>query len=295
MFNLPPIELPDPNRPRYTPLATGSFPAASLGAWLDLAREAGVAMVPAERVATLSVADLLNFEEAHKDPAAQETLGELDRVNASLGEGEMLRWDCCAGFETKSGMSEGIVPEGSSRHLSPGEPRTFDLLYDFPADQIAIWKRPWIPAKTMDGFPVEFRVFISEGKVAGIANYYLQRDLPDQPEIRRLAASALSSSQAILDTLLGKGISPRMPNAQDLPEGREGVHATLDFLATETGELLLLEGGPGFGFGAHPCAFLNGREVDPIEGLKLASGASAIPLNELNSKPTPGASRSPSP
>jgi hypothetical protein len=281
MFNIPVPELPDPNRPRYQPLPHGTFPAASLSVWLDLAKQAKVPFIEAALVGELDIKALLHFEE-QEDPQVQATLAQLDQINTSLPDGHMLRWDCCAGFETKLRMGDGEPPVGEERYLHPGEPRTFDLLYDFPADQICVWQRPWVDAMVHEAFPVEFRVFVVQGKVAGIANYYLQRDLPATPAIEALAIESLAQAEAIVGAMLESQRFPAMPNAP-VPQtlDRSAIDCTLDFLTTPKGDVLFLEAGPGYGFGAHPCAFLEGNTVAPIEGLKLASGAPATALAEL--------------
>lgn len=280
-FNLPTPELPPPGRAARPALPAGAFPAASLGVWLELASKAGVALVPAEKVGELPIEALLRFEEVNHEPT-QAAMAELDRINQGLGDNQMLRWDCCAGFDIKMGMSHGERPSGTELHLFPGEPRTFDLLYDFPGDTIALWKRPWIQAQDIDGFPVEFRVFVGEGQVIGVANYYLQRDLPATPEILAAARRCVLAARKIVETMEATALTPAMPGMSEAFLQKIGRHGSLDFLVTPAGEVLFLEGGPGFGFGAHPCAYLNSQTdtVDDIEGLKLAAGQPAITADD---------------
>ena len=281
MFNIPTPVLPDPSLPRYQALPDHTFPAASLGVWLDLARSAKVPFIPADLAGELDIAQLLDFED-ETNPQVQQVMGQLTSINEGLEEGQMLRWDCCAGFETKLRMGDGEAPVGTERYLHPGEPRTFDLLYDFPGDTISVWRRPWAQALVIDRFPVEFRVFVAKGRIAGIANYYLQRDLPQTPQIEQMAQECLGFAEAIVGAMVSSQRFPAMPGAPDLTVlDRSTIDCSLDFLATPEGKIVLLEGGPGFGFGAHPCAFLEGRQVAPIEGLKLASGQPAIALADL--------------
>lgn len=282
MFALPILELPDPTGPRYLPLPEKTFPAASLKVWLDIARHAKVPFIEATLAGELNIDALLNFED-HNRPEVRQALVELDRINATLKEGQMLRWDCCAGFETKLRMSEGEAPVDEERYLHPGEPRTFDLLYEFPADTIYVWRRPWIQALEHERFPVEFRVFVVRGRVAGIANYYLQRDLPLTPAVESMAVKCLAHAEAMVDSMIQTQQFPAMPNAPMAKTlDRSAIDCSLDFLITPKGEILLLEGGPGFGFGAHPCAFLEEGHVVPIEGLKLSSTKPAIALTDLS-------------
>ena len=191
----------------------------------------------------------------------------------------MLRWDCCAGYGVKASLGEGEMPSLLDKQLTPDDPRAFDLLYDFPADEIAVVKRPWVDAQVIDGFPVEFRVFVEEGQPVAVANYYLQRDLPDTAALRQAAGQAVGYTQAILDALKQEGVVPAMPQ-QPNPQR---AAATLDLLVTPENTVLFLEAGPGHFFGAHPCAFLapDGRSVAPLEGLRLGSTKASIPLVDL--------------
>lgn len=203
---------------------------------------------------------------------------KLEAINASLGPDEMLRWDCCAGLDIKHGMSRGTVPGMEGRKLYPMEPRTFDILYEFPANEVSVFRRPWIQAKTLEGFPVEFRVFVEDGKPVGVANYYLQRDLPNTHEIHQAARQALSHTHAILQVMDDEGV---FPSVQNQPRPQQ-VCATLDFLLLDSGEVWFLEAGPGHHFGAHPCSFLQSDgKVAPMEGLSLGIDQPSILLSAL--------------
>lgn len=267
-----------PRGPRFQPLPAGAFSAASLTSWLDVARAAGVPHVPAEVVGVLDLDAVLAMD-TPEAPGVEEASAELDRINASLAPGTMLRWDCCAGLDVKMGMSSGQAPGMEERKLHPMEPRTFDILYEFPSDQVAVVRRPWVEIAQIDGFPVEFRVFAEEGKIVAAANYYLQRNLPDTPAIRQAAAQAVELAGRMLDTLADQARFPAMPGQPD----PNVVAATLDFLLTPSGEVLFLEAGPGHHFGAHPCSFLRpDGAVDPLDGMSLGSGRPGIALADLD-------------
>ena len=266
------------NGPRFEALPKGVFPAPSLTRWMALAADAGVPSVPAEEVGRVTIDAVLRFD-TPDTPGVAEAMAILDRVNAQLDGTCMLRWDCCAGGEIKYSLSQGQIPSDDARCLVPDDPRAFDLLYEFPADDIALLKRPWVLAQAIENYPLEFRVFVEDGAPVAIANYYLQRDLPDTPAIRAAAAQSLAHTRAILAALARSGEVPGMPGQPD----PERVAATLDFLVTEDGQVLFLEAGPGHFFGAHPCAFLrpDQRTVDALEGLRLASGGPNVPLASL--------------
>ena len=267
-----------PRGPRYEPLPDGTFPAASLTRWMGAALSAGVPVVPAEVVDTVRIDDVLQFDVPDSEGVKQ-AMATLDAVNATVDQGSMLRWDCCAGYGVKASLSEGQTPSLLDKQLTPDDPRAFDLLYDFPADEIAMVKRPWVDAQVIGGFPVEFRVFVEDGQPVAVANYYLQRDLPDTPALRQAAGQAVTHTQAILDVLKQQGLVPAMPR-QPNPQR---AAATLDFLVTPENTVLFLEAGPGHFFGAHPCAFLapDGRSVEELEGYKRGSGLETIALSQL--------------
>lgn len=265
------------SRPRFAPLPANTFPAASLSAWMEWAQRAQVPAVPTQVVATLPIEALLRSDDPTFEGSAQ-AMEELMEVNETLTDSHMLRWDCCAGFEVKMGMAEGQVPDLEGRKLHPMEPRTFDILYEFPCDEVAVLRRPWVEVDSHEGFPVEFRVFVERGQVVAVANYYLQRDLPDTPAIRQAAAKVVRHAQAMIDVMASSGVAPAMPG-QPLPHE---IAATLDFLVDKSGQVLFLEAGPGHHFGAHPCAFLKrDGSVAELEGLCLGTGRPSIPLTSL--------------
>ena len=266
------------NHVRYQPLPEGFFPAASLSAWLELLEDAGIPHVPATIVARLPLKSLLDFENG-QDPDVRETMDALERANAKLDENSMLRWDPCGGFGLKSSMEDGVQPQSSDLLLHPGEPRTFDILYEFPADEVAVLHRPWVTALDIDGMPLELRVFVIDGEPVAVANYYLQRDLPDTELVRRSAREALDATRKVLAVMKERGIMPAMPYGPT----PTAVAASLDFLVTPQGEVLFLEAGPGHYEGAHPCAFLlpDNQGVADLDGLRLGSTLPTIPLSDL--------------
>lgn len=124
------------------------------------------------------------------------------------------------------------------------------------------------------------------------ADYYIQRDIPDTPEVRAYAAQAVEYTRAVLGALAQSGRNPAMPQ-QPNPEQ---VSATLDFLVDDQGVLRFLEAGPGFGWGAHPCAFLKSNgDVAPIEGLCLGADQLPIALDDLSSISPPASTSRPRP
>lgn len=261
------IRIVDPPGPSWRDSLerTRAFCTVSLGDWLDAVRRAGVPHVPAERVGDFEIEALLNYDR----PGAHDA--ELSRFGAAVeGAAEpdfMLRWDVCASSEVKWRLGEGRPRwHADFLKLMIDDPRAYDLIYEFPRDLMPVWKRPWIRARIVEGWPVEFRVFVKDGIVVGAASYYPQRDLPETAEFLDLARRAMGLTEAVI---------ARVPCPVWVPpDGGAGrwrpdvAHGTCDWLLAETGELLWLEGGPPFGAGAHPCAFL-GR--DGISGIAFAT------------------------
>lgn len=270
-------------RPRYLPLPDGSFPAASLRAWLSIAQCCGVPHVPAQYEAALPIEPLLRFDAPIE--GTQEVLAALQYLNEKVEDGRMLRWDCCAPWGVKCAMGNGFKqPSRSEMALDPGDPRAFDLIYDFPAEDIEVFSRPWVHAMMFEDFPVEFRVFIEEGKVVGVSNYYPQRALPDHPRIRQMVSEITRYAQRMVQKAKDRDLRPWMPRVAAAHQ--PSFSATLDFLVLSSARVVLLEGGPGFGFGAHPCCFakhLHGMTgANEIRGLCLSVGKEAIALPGLD-------------
>lgn len=270
-------------RPRFEPLPAGAFPAPSLSAWLSAAHAANVPAVPSDEVARFAVTDLLGFEQ--DTPTTQAMFERLRALHQDLPPGSMLRWDCCAPMGIKWHVGEGhpdCPTDPATLELHPGDPRAFDILYAFPADEVAVHRRPWVPAAVHEAFPVEFRVFVQNAQVVAVSNYYVQRALPATVTIRIQARAAATAAARIVAKLRDEGRFPWM-DGQTLNANGEppSFDATLDFLVTPQGDVLFLEAGPGFGLGAHPCCFYNPatKTVRPLEGILLKVGGRPLPLN----------------
>lgn len=267
---------------RYEQLPARAFPSASLRSWMDLAHSSGLACVPAHYLGSIEIEPLLNFDSPIE--GTSQAMGQVEKFNNDLVADHMLRWDCCAPWGVKSALGNGFVcPSIQDAFLDPGDPRAFELIYDYPAPSIPVFSRPWVKAMVFEEYPVEFRVFINEARVVAVSNYYPQRALPDHEKVRLLAARAVAMAQKIVDKALGRGLRPWMPGVP--AERQPPFSASLDFLVLSSAQVVFLEGGPGFGFGAHPCCFvkhIHGMTgVDPVEGLRLGIGTESIGLDDL--------------
>ena len=250
----PPME---PHTPIPVTPETFNFCPVSLTDWLELCRKAGVPHVPAENIATIQSHDWLSFDTPgeHQDRLAQ----VRQEIAEKLKPDHMLRYDFCAPLETKMRLANGkpaFHPDMTEFILD--DPRAFDILFEFPRESIPIHQRPWIRAQIQDSYPVEYRVFVREGKIQGISNYYPQRPLErNDDQIGR----AKELTQTLIDSVSPPFLWPNSPmNRWVFTEyDQNGVHFTADFIVTESGDMLLLEGGPPHEMGAHPCCFRGGE------------------------------------
>ncbi len=248
-----------------------AFPAVSLEAWLEVFRDAHVPRVPGKRIFCMPREVILRSDEP--EPSDEALWASLYAALDDMPADHMARWDCCAESEVKYQMGMPRQSGGCDdafRQLSPQDPRAFDIIYEYPSDEVPVLSRPWIAARQQDGFPVEFRVFIRENCIQGIASYYPQRPLPASADILGFVEKARTLSAKVLDTLLASGRYPWMPG-MERRFARGKVHCTLDVLVTANDEVLFLEAGPPFGAGAHPCAFLGRESVEGV-ALELAPG-----------------------
>lgn len=248
-----------------------------------------------------------------KEPAIDhEALDE--RLHAEMDdvpEGWMVRYARCgsanlkalAGFgaigpvvpEVKFGpdlkIGPGWVRRGNRRRVQVGDTRTIEAAAQGPGGAHHFLARPWIEASRYavgedphrhgtqfagkGVWPAEWRAFIEDGTVVGVASYYGWCGSVT-PENARIALGVRALAQRIADAAVALNAYPRYPDiellrasghpgAENEPAIREGlarfardkVACTLDFIEARGRGLMLLEGGPAntpFG-GGHPCAF----------------------------------------
>jgi hypothetical protein len=278
-------ELEKNPKPRFEPVPEDMFIAASLDAWVNMALGAGVEHVSANRITTFMVEDILRFDQQILDvderlDKGSSELQEIADQHINECKPFMFRWDCCAAESLKCRMSHPgsaypVMKDYKSLWdmlVRPDDSRAFDLIYEYPAERIPVFLRPWVTALYHDGYPVEFRVFVKDGKVLGVANYYLQMSLPCTGKMLAYGRRAAEYAQKMVNHAKSLGLAPYIPGRA--VEEQRKFSATLDFIVTPDGQMLFLEGGPGYGSGAHPCSFLSNssnRPVLPMEGM-LALG-----------------------
>lgn len=280
------------------------FSAVSLAGWMEQVRAAGIPFVPAEIACTVPVDTILGCEDPLPEHAPH--WQRLADACSLLGPTEMTRWDCCAGLDMKGMMQDGgqktddaylLAPDDSNPALPRWrvvsrniDPRVFDLVFDYPGDDIPVIKRPWVEARRDGTHPVEYRVYVANGKVLGVANYYMQRPMTISALVRSEIEIAVRRTRTLLQHMETTGAVPFNLYADPSRTGLDPDKAscTLDFLVDTDGQVRFLEAGPPFGLGAHPCSFIentrevNGRKVISVDGVALAPGVAPLPLEEFN-------------
>ncbi len=250
------------------------FNTVSLAEWLDVCEDAGVSYVPAEEVAEISVATLIDFDSG--DPRIEADLTTFfDTVYDAQRANHIMRWDHCASTCLKGRMSAGWHRwhREIDRWFTIDDPRAYDLLSDYGKPTMVVHRRPWIDAWIIDSYPVEYRVFVADDRVIGVSNYYPQRALPDDTLIKLDIQEVWERTERLINQI------PRpMTNQRQNRETQDPhhVYASVDWLRTNDGRLLFLEGGPPHtaNWGAHPCCFppceIKGVALSRMVGAELA-------------------------
>lgn len=257
------------------------FTPTDLGDWMALCAKAGVPAVPALRVATGPTSHIWAFDEeppAEHVEAVRTFWRDVAAAQERFPAGWMLRWSCCSMAEVKDRLGHGNASwHRDLMDIRADDFRAFDLIGEFPRSTISVWARPWMPFAQADGYPVEYRAFVLDGRLTGIANYYPQRDLPDDGSTRR-DLDAVGWMTAALIAAQDRPLNmPAVSRTLDLSRN----HFTADFGRLPDGAVVFLEGGPPHTahWGAHPCCFW-GREPDGVALAASAEAKAAMGLRE---------------
>ncbi len=281
-----------------------------------------------------------------KPPLDREAIEErLFAAMDAVPEGWMVRYARCgpsnlkalAGFgaagplvpEVKFGprleVGPGWIREGNRRRVKVDDNRTIEAAVAGAETEHAFLARPWIEAARYAVgedphrhgtqfagkgiWPAEWRAFVENGVVVGVASYYGWCGSVT-PQNARIALAVRALAQRIADTAVALKAYPRSaeiemlrasghPDVTDEPRvrdglalfGRETVGCTLDFIEAKDRGLMLLEGGRAvtpFG-GGHPCAFA-GAGGPPTFGNKTRTQGVAFRLmpHVVLADPRPG-------
>jgi hypothetical protein len=186
-------------------------------------------------------------------------------------------------------VGAGWVRVGNRTRIDATDKRFVECFVRGHKDKLHYLARPWMTADRYgEGedphrhgshfagkgrWPMEWRVFVEDGKVTGVASYYgWVGEVTAENAAKALEAAELA--QKIVDQAMNMGAEPRLmdvellrdasPAAKGNPAIAETLRrfpqgsfaCTLDFMETVDG-MLLLEGGPAHTpiGGGHPCAF----------------------------------------
>ena len=210
-------------------------------------------------------------------------------LKALAGSGLIAHGDDVVGASQGFAVGPGWVQQGNRRMVDAANARYVELFPQGHGTTIAYLARPWIAAgRRAEGpdphrhgtpfagkgsWPCEWRVFVENGRVTGVASYYAWTGEASPLNARKAleagelaqkmvdAGVALNLFPASMDVELAKraaadGATLPPPHQETLARFGEGFSCTLDFLEGPDG-MLFLEGGPAhmpIG-GGHPCAF----------------------------------------
>lgn len=269
----------------------GHFDVISLGNWMSIAARVGVPTVPTRIIHVMNTLHAFSMSMGNDHQGRPEFLDMdnafMDRLQYVLPN-EMLRFDQCASMWTKSALSEGesnlsgpamgwvsekgrIVPVMCER-LS----RQF---LESTSEHTLVHAREIVKPRTRTGWtingkpgewPIEWRVYVEDGDVVGVSNYYPQSPSQMSADTADQIRMCVHRTREIVAALREAEAYPHHPRYEGVFENDPTF--TLDFIVTSD-DVLLIEGGPGHVFdppwGAHPCCF---NPVKGIRGLALGPG-----------------------
>lgn len=242
------------------PLNCEGFCPDHLGHWIKLCEQAHVPHIPAELIAGFRNGD--HFEAI--DGVITRTMQDaFDRISQKVSDNEMIRLACCSMAEVKYRLSIGEHEWISDfKNIMFDDPRLIDILAKHPFSWVKIYKRPWVDLEIYKKYPIEFRAYVRENNILGISNYYIQRDLPNTPEILSHTSIVERLAEKLIDAQKQDMFFPAMKNSGwDMSKNSW----TADFAVTKSKDIVFIEGGPPYGAGADPCCF---EDVE-IDGIKL--------------------------
>ena len=215
--------------------------------------------IPTHPAGSFAVADLLDGYDQHEAAARRIRQAEDDLRRAAerleRHHGPMVwRTDACAPGSVKFTCDRGHGHEAVAGPASRHDPMLFDLRIaeitgDWPRPEVELHLRPYTAPLIVDGWPLEYRVWILDGTVRAVANYYPQRLLQRDDNVHFTMGVAAGAAEQIAAACVPFDLMPHNPDAGS------GVTFTADFLVDADRRLRWLECGP-YTFplwGAHPC------------------------------------------
>lgn len=266
---------------------TELFSPLSLTDWLHKASLCGIPHVLAETITHFESRDLIN---ADRHGPHQKRLRKAWReVHAAILPDHMMRWDCCASMWLKSEINTGNFrwqKEFGYVHHVLADCRLFDILHaDWNRVMLPVLQRPWITPMVIDDYPVEYRVFVQEGVITGVSNYYPQRPLPYRiDDLNAILSNTLKLIKSVDQQWEGGSRGEIQDAFADLMKGKKAKKRdhrsfTADYMVLPDGDVTFLEGGPAHRLdgGAHPCCFEPGN----VKGLALDSEKEPLKMSDF--------------
>lgn len=284
----------------------------SLPAWLAVAEAADIPFIPARPLAEICAERFRVSLDFHSGDRAYPDF--LKAIVDGLAKGEMVRMEQVAPHHIKSTlaygeeMTSGVEEFDGDLIIDLYEDRFLTTFLDLGADRVRAFARPIVQPMMIEGefegrtgrWPAEFRVFVENGEVVGISNYYPQVDM-DASAFALQIETALAYAQRMLDAMdarrIGVGNHSLAPDMHPQPGQTAGFTPkawvpahwdrqdwTLDFMVLEDGSVTFLEGGPAGMRAAHPCCFLQeGRDMSPdfLHGVAVSLTAPILPLADF--------------
>lgn len=296
-----PVGSSDPLRP---------FNGFSLGNWITLADIAKVPTIASRLIAVVPTNSIISRYGNSASPEYQAAQDNLDKALETLRDDEILRYDSASAGCLKAMMQAGednhalrrgicekpgggLMPLIYHPHIAQHDGRVGDATMTYCQDETPVWARTWTPAMRIaksDGgtSPVEWRIYIMKGRIEAASLYYPHAPISIEEARTTYGLDAsIELARKMLATMRGHKLFPHIPkyvyheHKIDLTD----IHCTLDFLVTESGEPVFLEGGPAHlrdpNLGAHPCNF---GMVPPL-GVALGDGTIAHEAPDSSAPP----------
>ena len=150
--------------------------------WIPIWEAAGLPYIPVEEIGRAPAREWLMGIEEEWSPAVSVAMEEA----AASPEDTVVRWDHGSGDYLKHFMEhgDGLFGRRTTVPTTLDDIRFFELTMAFAARhgmdaELIMWRRPWMgDVFVVDGFPLEFRAYVYDGRVQGVSSYYPQRPLP---------------------------------------------------------------------------------------------------------------------
>lgn len=257
-------------RPERIGTEAGPVHAASILVWARLAEMAGIPFIPATVVATLDMDTVMEMADGDlSDAIGDDQRAEIAKAVAYANAGGYWRTEICAGEEVKYRMGSGqdlpdVLP------IRMDDLRIYEMHYGMPS--VTIVGRPRLTPVRHAGYPVEFRIFNGcQAEEDGAVSWYYPQagTFETTPELEAAMTQAAEWGVALHELRERMGLLPWLP---DRGAETDRIGSTIDFMLTEEMGLVMVDAGPGYGAGAHPCCFIDrpvtGRAWALAEGVE---------------------------